>query len=115
MDASAFTERVCVVICSAGISEDDVRRQLGNALPLKVTRWEDRDYMAAIRNLRPRVIVTAAADERARDYAALLGALLDSNMPTIAMLALSEEQLAIQQLGVGTHAMIDSLDDLLLE
>lgn len=114
MDATTFTERVCVVIQSSDVSDDEVRRRLGSALPLKFTRWEDRAYMAAIRSLRPRVIVVAAADERAADYAALLEALLDSDAPTIATLALSREHIFIQQLGAGEQAQILSLDDLLL-
>jgi hypothetical protein len=113
METALFSERVCVVISPPDIPEDDVRRRLGSALPLMFTRWEHRAYLASIRRLRPRVIVVVSADERARDYAALLDALLDSNAPTIAMLALTHEYLAIHQLGARTRARIHSLDDLL--
>jgi len=115
MEAVAFTERICVVIRPPDLSDDDLRRLLGSALPLKFTSWEDRAYMSAIRNLRPRVIIVASIDERASDSAALLGALLDSDAPTIATLTLTLKQLTIQQLGSGARAQIDSLDDLLLE
>ncbi len=115
MDAAVYNERVCVVISSPGIAEDDVRRRLGSALPLKFTVWEDLEYMAAIRRLKPRVIVVATADGRARDYAALLEVLLDSDSPTIATLALAQESLVVQQLGTGTLAYVHSLDDLLVE
>lgn len=114
MDTALFSERVCVVISPPDIAEDDVRRRLGSALPLSFTRWEHRAYMASIRRLRPCVIVVVSADESVRDFAALLNALLDSDAPTIAMLALAHEYLAIHQLGVGTRARIRSLDDLLL-
>lgn len=114
MEAAIFSERVCVVISPPDIAEDDVRRRLGSGLPLKFTHWENRAYMTAIRSLRPRVIVVVSVDESARDYAALLGALLDSDAPTIAMLALAGEYLTIQQLGAGNRARITSLDDLVL-
>ncbi len=114
MEAAIFSERVCVVISPPDITEDDVRRRLGSALPLKFTGWENRAYMTATRSRRPRDIVGVSAAESARDYAALLLALLDSDAPTIAMLALTHEYLAIQQLGAGTRVRIRSLDDLLL-
>ncbi len=115
MDAAVFNERVCVVISQPDIAESDVRRRLGSAMPLKFTHWENRAFMAAIRSLRPRVIVVVTVDERARDYAALLCALLDSDAPTIVMLTMAQEYLAIQQLGAGARIRIRSLDDLNLQ
>lgn len=115
MGTGIYTGQVCVVIHAASISEDELRTRLGSALPLKFTSWEDRAYLTAIRNLRPRVIVVAASDDRARDSAALLGALLDSDSPTIATLAVPLEHFTIQQLGESTQAQIRSLDDLILQ
>jgi hypothetical protein len=115
MEAPAYTTRVCVVIRSPGISEDELRSRLGGSLPLKFTSWDHRAYMSAIRNLRPQVIVVAASDEIVRDFAALLSALLDSEVPTIAIFALALERLSIQQLGASAQAYIHSLDDLLVE
>jgi hypothetical protein len=114
MEAAIFSERVCVVISPADIAESDVRRRLGSALPLKFTHWENRAFMGAIRSLRPRVIAVVSVDESARDYAALLSALLDSDAPTIVMLAMAHEYLAIQQIGAGMRVRIRSLDDLYL-
>ena len=88
---------------------------LGDALPLKFTQWAELEYMDAIRNLRPQVIVIAAADERAADNAALLESLLASDAPTIAVLAVTKQCVHIWQLGAGAQAHIRSLDDLVLE
>lgn len=115
MEAPAYTTRICVVIHTPGISEDDLRSRLGGSLPLKFTSWDHRAYMSAIRNLRPRVIVVAASNDVVRDFAALLSALLDTEAPTIATCTLALEQLSIQQLGVSAQATIRSLDDLLVE
>lgn len=109
-----FSEPVCVVICSQGVSEEDVRRCLGDAVPLKFTWWADQEYMEAIHGLRPRLIVLAA-EEHATDSAALLSSLLASPVPTIATLSLVQRRVRIRQLGANTQAMIRSLDDLLLE
>lgn len=113
--ASVYSEPVCVVICPSGISEEDVRWCLGDALPLKFAQWADHQYMEAIRSLRPRVIVVAAAQQHAADSAALLKSLLASAAPTIATLSLAEGRLRIWQLGANAQATIRSLDDLLLE
>lgn len=113
--ATNFFEPVCVVICSQGVSEEDVRRCLGDALPLKFAQWADHEYMEAIRSLRPRVIVLATANGHAADSAALLMSLLASAAPTIATLSVAEGCLRIWQLGANAQAKIRSLDDLLLE
>ena len=81
------SERVCLVIAEAGVSADDLRPHLGTSLPLHITRWENRDYVAAIRNLRPRVIVVAARDgELAANSAALLAVLVRQFGVTVASL-----------------------------
>lgn len=115
MTEQTYSERVCVVICSGDVSEDEIRRLLGGGMPLKFIGWSNREYMRAIRNLRPRVIVSAAADGLAEDNAALLGCLLDSANPTIASLVIAHLRLTVRQLGMRTRSHIQSLDDLILE
>ena len=71
-----------MVIAEDGISEDEVRRSLGDLLPLRVVWWGDRDYLEVIRALRPAVIVVIGAnDELTRDCCRLLACLLSSGAP----------------------------------
>ena len=75
------------------------------------------DYVAAIRNLRPRVIVVAARDgELAANSAALLAVLVRQFGVTVASLTLTPDtskaaHLLIQELGANMMASVASLDD----
>jgi hypothetical protein len=115
-----FLEPVGVVIAEDGISEGEVRRSLGDFLPLRVVWWGDRNYLAVIRALRPAVIVVLGSnDELTRDCCRLLASLLSSNAPTGISARMTgappgAPHLQIQQLGAGSSAQIASLSDLLL-
>ncbi|MFI5271421.1 MAG: hypothetical protein ACHQ4H_00115 [Ktedonobacterales bacterium] len=100
------------MICSGEISEEEIRRRLGDALPLKFTRWMAREYLSTIRALRPRVIVTVASDDTAELFAALIACLLANAEPTVISMMLADDHLTIRQLGERTLARICSLDDL---
>lgn len=77
-------ERVCVVIWDGSAPQSELRRLLGNALPLHFVRWQDRTYLAAIEQLRPSVIVAVEPDdELAADVAGLLACLITTYTPTI--------------------------------
>jgi hypothetical protein len=115
-----FSEPVAVVIADDGISEGEVRRSLGDSLPLRVVWWGDRDYLKAIQDLRPAVIVVLGAnDELTRDCCRLLASLFSSSAPTAISAWMTgassgAPHLHIYQLGTGVSAYIASLSDLRL-
>jgi hypothetical protein len=115
-----FSEPVGVVIAEDGISEGEVRRSLGDLLPLRVVWWGDRDYLAVIRALRPAVIVVLGSnDELTRDCCRLLASLFSNDAPTAISALMTGAppgalRLQIQQLGTGASAQIASLSDLQL-
>ncbi len=114
------SEPVCVVITDDGIAEDEVRRRLGNSLPLRIVSWGDQNYLTIISALRPAVIVVLGADEGLLQNRCKLVASLFSNLePTVisAKIADASEfapELLIEQLGAGTAVQIASLSDLKL-
>jgi hypothetical protein len=112
------TEPVCVAIADDDIAEGEVRRCLGDALPLRVVAWGDQNYLAAITALRPAVIVVLGADERlAYDRCQLVASLLSSYTPTVISATLTEASschLRVQLLGTGATVQIASLSDLQL-
>jgi len=122
-------ERVGVVIWDGSVPEEELRRQLDGALPLRFVRWQDRGYLATISQLRPRVIVVVEPDdELAADAAGLLALLVTSYTPTIVAVTWSPVSaysgsgtgyipavhLLVRQLGPMASAWIESLADLQL-
>jgi hypothetical protein len=88
--AERVPERVCVVIWDGSTPEAQLRRYLDDALPLRFERWQDRTYLAAIEQLRPRVIVVVEpTDELAADAAGLLACLVTAYTPTIIAMTLA--------------------------
>ena len=106
-----------MVIAEDGISEGDVRRSLGDLLPLRIVWWGDRDYLEVIRALRPAVIVVLGAnDELTRDCCQLLACLLSSGAPSAISAWMTgapagAPHLHLLQLGTGASAHITSLSD----
>jgi hypothetical protein len=119
-DSAPYARRVCVVISSGLVAEDDLRRILGSALPLHFVEWQRRNYLATIEALQPQVIVVMAeTGQLAADSALLLMALLDNAQPTIAGLSIDPTgaqppELIVWQLGLGAGARFASLLDLRL-
>jgi hypothetical protein len=88
--AERAPERVCVVIWDGSTPQAQLRRYLDDALPLRFERWQDRAYLAAIDQLRPRVIVVVEpTDELAADAAGLLACLITAYTPTIIAMTLA--------------------------
>lgn len=120
VQSEPYSERVCVIIADATISEDQLRRALGDALPLRVVHWQDAGYLTVVRNLRPRVIVIASTNvETAEDSTALIAVLFARFAPTVIGLTLApsereQARLMVVALGVHTAARIAALDDLRL-
>jgi hypothetical protein len=118
ISVAPFSEPVCVVIADDGISEGEVRRSLGDLLPLRVVWWGDRDYLEVIRSLQPAIIaVLGSNDKLTRDCCRLLACLLSSNAPTAISAQMTgapsgAPHLHILQLGTGASAHIASLSDL---
>lgn len=116
--AEPFSQQVCVVILDDDMNEDQVRRLLGDAFPLRLAHWRNSEYLATIGNLQPRVIVIAAAmEDLATDSSALVACLFERFSPTVASLAMvngvaGEPSLAIVNLGSRARARISSLSDL---
>lgn len=115
-----LSEPVCVVIADDDIAEEEVRRRLGNSLPLRVVSWGDHSYLAAIRDLRPAAIVVLGADEKlVHDQCRLVASLFSSCAATVISATMTEApsralHLLVQQLGTGAAAQIASLSDLQL-
>jgi hypothetical protein len=120
-------KRVGVVIWDGSVPEEELRRQLGGALPLRFVRWQDRSYLATINQLRPRVIVVVEPDdELAADAAGLLALLITAYTPTIIAVTWSpisahsiggagyipSVHVLVCQLGPMESAWIESLGDL---
>lgn len=127
-EPSRVPERVGVVIWDGSVPQEELRRQLDGALPLRFVRWQDRNYLATINQLRPRVIVVVEPDdELAADAAGLLALLVTAYTPTIIAVTWSSisaysagnagyipaVRLLICQLGPLEGAWIESLGDLL--
>jgi hypothetical protein len=115
-----FSEPVGVVIAEDGISEGDVRRSLGDLLPLRVVWWGNQDYVEVISALRPVVIVVLGSnDELTRDCCRLLACLFSGGAPTAISAWMvgapsAAPNLQIHLLGTGASAHIASLSDLRL-
>jgi len=120
ISVALFSEPVCVVIADDGITESEVRRSLGDLLPLRVVWWGDRDYLAVITALRPAVIVVLGSNEELmQDCCQLLASLFSSSAPTAISARMTgapsdAPHLLIQRLGTGALAQIASLSDLRL-
>lgn len=122
MSAQYYSEHVCVAIVADDIPSEVAQERLGADFPIRVTRW-NQGYLAAIRQLRPSVIVVVDAEqESARESALLLMVLLDRYAPTIATLTLptpppegepSPPYLMIWSLGYGVAAQIPGHERLL--
>lgn len=124
-----FGNRVGVVIADESISEDVLRRWLGDALPLRITSWRHHAYQEVIRRLRPRVVVVVATNpELAWDSGNLIACLFARFGPTVVSGAAplndrassrpSETamppRLLIHRLGVRAQTELASLADLVL-
>ncbi len=127
-EPSGAPERVGVVIWDGSVPEEELRRQLDGALPLRFVRWQDRTYLTTINQLRPRVIVVVEPDdELAADAAGLLALLVTAYTPTIIAVTWSpisaystggsgyipSMHVLVRQLGPMESAWIESLGDLL--
>ena len=120
VDAQSTSERVCVVIWDGTPPEAELRRQLGDALPMRMVRWQDRSYLAVIQRLRPRVIVAVEPDETtATDVAGLLACLVSDYTPTVIGMAAGgrpnrRPSLIVRQLGPRETSRVGSLGDVRL-
>jgi len=116
--AEAPAERVCVVIWGGTPKEAELRRQLGESLPLRLVLWQDRTYLAVIEQLRPRVIVAVEPEEEAAsDVAGLLACLVTTYTPTVIAMTPGARQnrrpsFVVRQLGPRETARLASFADL---
>ena len=114
------SEPVCVIITDDNIADDDARRCLGDALPLRMVSWGDKSYLAIISALRPGVIVVLGADEGLlQDRCKLIASLFSNLEPTVISAKMADAsvfapQLLVEQLGAGAAVQIASLSDLKL-
>lgn len=114
------TQRICLVITTDDISEEDIRRRLGDSLPLHFVSWADQAYLQAIAALSPRVIVvTEHTVDAARLMASLLAEILGTTEPTIASLGLFDlwegaDCLYVCKVGADAAVRIGSLADVSL-
>ena len=115
-----YANRVCVVIVESALSDDAVRRWLGDALPIRIAPWRDREYYTAIRRLRPRLIaVLEATAELAWESGILIACLFGRFEPTVLSAVIPRDPsarppLTVHRLGVQAEARIAALDDLTL-
>lgn len=118
MSVELFSEPVCVVIADADVAEDEVRRHLGDSLPLRIVSWQDQKYLAAITELRPQVIavwgnVEELVDERCQLVASLFSrfetTVIGVTMPDVPPVP---PRLVVRQLGAGATVEITSLSKL---
>ncbi|MGZ3680627.1 MAG: hypothetical protein ACXWQR_19165, partial [Ktedonobacterales bacterium] len=73
-----------MVIADEGVSEGEVRRYLGDSLPLRVVSWQDQKYLAAITELRPQVIaVWGNVEELVDERCQLVASLFSRFEPTV--------------------------------
>lgn len=115
-----YAEHVCVVVADETVDADQVRRILGDSMPLQILHWQQVDYVGTVQSLRPQVVVVVAqSTQTAQDSAMLFASLILSSEPTIASLAMADAvasppDLLVHQLGHCAVARIASLADLRL-
>ncbi len=118
MTVEPFSDPVCVVIADKDITEGEARRCLGDSLPLRIVSWQSQNYLAAITELRPQVIVVwAKGEELVHERCQLIASLFSRFEPTVISVANTDvpseiPRLLVQQLGAGTTAQIARLSNL---
>ncbi|MGZ3663360.1 MAG: hypothetical protein ACXVCO_03960 [Ktedonobacterales bacterium] len=109
-----------MVIADEGVSEGEVRRYLGDSLPLRVVSWQDQKYLATITELRPQVIaVWGTVEELVDERCQLVASLFSRFEPTVLSVTMTDvlpglPLLVLRQLGAGTTVQIASLSKLRL-
>jgi len=120
MAVEPFSEPVCVVIADEDVAEAEVRRCLGDSLPLRIVSWQDQKYLAAITELRPQVIgVWGNVEELVDERCQLVASLFSRFEPTVLSVIITDvppglPRLILRQLGAGATAQITSLSKLYL-